>query len=105
MATMTLDTKTGYTTQRLVAETTRVTIYNASNYALNGTFVVQKVVNSTQFTYTLPLSASASAVGAGVRLADASAIELDNPHLPWDVSGNLFANYGVLINDNQCPPG
>jgi len=66
---------------------------------------VQSVVSSTQFTYTLPVSASASGLDACVRLADAPAIELDNPHMSWDVHGNLFANYGVLINDNQCPPG
>jgi Periplasmic copper-binding protein (NosD) len=108
--TATLTLTEGYLTNGL-APGVSVTIYNASNSPLNGTFSIATVVNPTppnpptQFTYTLPTSTSATNVGAGVRLADAPAIELDNPHLAWDVHGNLFVNYGVLIDDNQNPPG
>jgi hypothetical protein len=103
-ATMTLDGALGYRTQGLVPGVTRLTIINANNVLLNGTFAVQSVVNSTQFTYILTAPTTASSVSADLYLTDATAIELDNPHLPWDVHGNLFVNYGILINDNQCPP-
>jgi hypothetical protein len=109
-ATMTLDASQAFVTQGLVANISRVTIYGASNYLLNGTFVVASLIApppntpALQFTYVLPTVTSATNVVAYVRLADAAAIELDNPHLAWDVQGNFFANYGVLIDDNQCPP-
>ena len=103
-ATMALDSTQGYVTQGLVPGVTQVTIYNANELLLNGTFVVESVINSTQFTYTLTAPATASDVSGAVHLTDATAIELDNPHLPWDVHGNLFEDYGILINDNQCPP-
>jgi hypothetical protein len=84
----------------------KVTIYSASNLLLNGTFPIASVDSSAnQFTYTLPAAASVTSVSAMVRLADASAIELDNPHRAWDVRGNFFVNYAVLIDDNQNPPG
>ena len=103
-ATMTLDGALGYRTQGLVPGVTRLTIINANNVLLIGTFVVQSVINPTKFTYILTAPTTASNVSADLYLTDATAIELDNPHLPWDVHGNLFVNYGILINDNQCPP-
>jgi hypothetical protein len=86
-----------------------VTIYNAANPQLNGTFPIASVVSAVppalpnQFTYAVP-SVSATNVAAWVRLAATAAIETDNPHLAWDVHGNFFANYGVLIADNENPP-
>jgi hypothetical protein len=112
-ATFTLDPNSGYTTQGL-ATGVRVIIYGASNALLNGSFQVAQVLppppsppNSPplQFTYALPAPTSATNLSAWVRLADAAAIELDNPHLAWDVNENLFVNYGVLIDDNQGTPG
>jgi hypothetical protein len=97
----------GYVTNGLAAGVT-VTIYNASNLRLNSTFTIGSVNSSAnQFTYTLPTASTSTTNGvdAGVRLADAPAIELDNPHLAWDVRGNFFVNYAVLIDDNQNPPG
>jgi hypothetical protein len=93
----------GYVTNGL-APLVPVTIYNAANLQLNGTFKVQSVTPPTQFTYTLPNPTTAASVGAGVRLAAAAAIETDNPHLPWDVHGNYFVDYGVLIADNESTP-
>jgi hypothetical protein len=103
--TATVSLTDGYVTNGL-APCVGVTIYNASNLLLNGTFAIAGVNSSAnQFTYTLPTPTSATNVDAAVRLADAPAIELDNPHLAWSVHGNFFVNYGVLIEDNQNRPG
>jgi hypothetical protein len=76
------------------------------NLLVTGTFAIASVDSSAnQFTYALPASTRATRVDAIVRLAHAPAVELDNPHLVWDVAGNFFVNYGVLVGDCQNPPG
>jgi len=126
VATFTLDfNNSGYCTQGLVANQSVVTITNPNaalgEYPIYGTFVVDSIINTGSvtptapqaFTYTLPTPTTPPS-GIGpliVRLAEhtkpvpPAAIELDSAHLPWDVQGNYFVYYAVLINDNQCPPG
>lgn len=94
----------GYATNGLVPGV-MVTIFGAANLQLDGTFPIVSVSPPTQLTYTLPNSVSANSLDAWVRLAATAAIETDNPHMAWDVHGNFFANYGVLIADNENPPG
>jgi hypothetical protein len=104
-AIVTVDQAHGWSTQGLVAGQSWVVVYNAPQAPLNGTFLVQTVTPPATFTYTLNAGFNTQApVTAAMRLAGATAIELDNPHLPWDVSGNFFVNYGVLIDDNQDLP-
>jgi hypothetical protein len=97
VATVTLLTS-GVTTG-LVTGTTRVTISGSSVSAVNGTWVV---TGKTATTFTFALSGTYSGgAGGQVMLADGHPISIENPSLAWDLSGNYFNAYGVIVNDAQ----
>jgi len=96
----------------------KVTIYDPASSGtvppVCGTFPIVSVINTIGsiapqapqgFTYNLPSGTTITTAYGPLAVvpADAAAIELDADHLPWDVQGNFFSNYAILVNDNQSP--
>jgi hypothetical protein len=100
--TATITLAAGSSTQSL-KEGDNVTISGVSVSEYNGTFSVKRVFPPTQFSYSLPYTplptTPSNIIDAVVQQTKGMAISLENPHMPWEISGNLFANYGILVSD------
>jgi hypothetical protein len=89
----------------------------SAQYPLCGNFNVGSIVNTIdpstntptslqQFTYTLAAPVQVKNIGLlAVHIPNSAAIELNGPHLPWDVQGNYFSDYAILIKDRQQGQG
>ncbi len=105
-ATVTLPTtNSSAPTQGLVAGTSVVTLSGITPAQFNGTFTLTGSVTSTTFQFALAGTVGLTVSSGLVTLSNGSAISLENPSLAWDISGNFFAQYGILINDAQTSLG
>jgi hypothetical protein len=107
-ATVTLSTANGGTptTGLQVGSVVTITGIPSALAQFNGTFTLTGTVTATTFQFALAGTVSSTNPNGGlVTLANGAAISLENPSLPWDLSGNYFAQYAVLVNDAQPTSG